>query len=202
MNKHNTTTIIDWDDSLFPTTWTSRKNINLKCSKQKNMYRVRFSELDNIVYNLLATLKSSSKIIIVTNASLSWFYNSLGMLPNTEIFIKKYAPVYSARDLHSETYPNDQNKWKELVYINLIEPSLDIKQNIISIGDGPSEFYALVNLATRNNKKNLYFKTVRFMDKPSFKVLVDQIKVIDKHAHNIINTPRHMDLVFKSDGIW
>jgi hypothetical protein len=194
----NTITIIDWDDSLFPTTWTSRKNINLKCKKQKNMHKTRFSELDNIVHNLLITISNHSKIIIITNASLSWFYNSLNMLPNTEYFIKKYTRVHSARDIHSKTYPNEQNKWKELVYISLIEPVLNIKQNIISIGDGPSEFYALVNLAIRNNKQNIYFKTVRFVEKPSFKVLIDQIRVIDNHAQSIIYEKRHMDLVFKN----
>lgn len=198
MDKHKSYIIIDWDDSLFPTSWVTNKKLDLKTKQAHHTHSIIFSELDNVVYNLLKTIGEHGKILIVTNASLTWFNTSLKILPNVSTFIKKNVPVFSARDIYSSKYPNDQLKWKKLLYIKLLQPMAqqgNIK-NIVSIGDGPSEFYALINLAFKNSNNGIYFKSMRLLTTPNFKLLLDQLHVINSNASKIMKMERHLDLVF------
>lgn len=202
MNRYNTIVIIDWDDTLFPTSWVTKNNISVGDYKTRKKYKSLFSELDITAHNFLLNIGNHSRTILVTNASLSWFYTSLNMLPNTEAYIKSNIPVISARELHSPKFPNQPNKWKIQVYNKLIQPVITNGQlkNIISIGDGPSEFYALINLAF-NNKKSIYYKTVRFLGTPNTTQLMEQISMVNKNVKNIIYKKTHIDLVFGNKNI-
>jgi hypothetical protein len=195
---NNTFIVVDWDDTLFPTSWVTNNNIDLTSN---TTYSVIFSELDNTVYNLLNIMKKYGRVIIVTNASMSWFNTSSYILPKTNKFIKENIPVYSARDIYSSEYPNDQNKWKKILYIKLFQPIVKSKKinNIISIGDGPSEFYALINLAIENANGTTYFKSLRLIKAPNFMTLLDQIRVIHSSTLKFIKINKHLDLVFGSE---
>jgi len=202
MNRYNTIVILDWDDTLFPTSWISNNNIDISDEDVRMKYRIYFSELDNIVYNLLTDINKYSRIVIVTNASLKWFYSSVQMLPNSEGYIRSNIPIISARDLHSYNYPLEPNKWKVEVYNSLIQPIINTEQvqNIISVGDGPSEFYALTNLAFNNNK-DIYYKTIRLVGNPTIKQLLEQIKIMNINIANIVFKKEHLDLVFGNRNI-
>mgnify|MGYP003704592463 CR=1 FL=1 len=56
INKNNTLFILDWDDTLFPTSWFIHNNINLHNSYMRNLYISYFIELDNVLYKLLKKL--------------------------------------------------------------------------------------------------------------------------------------------------
>ena len=46
-------------------------------------------------------------------------------------------------------------------------------------------------------KKHRLLKTIRFMKEPSFESLIDQLGVLNKSNHKIINHLNHMDLTFQ-----
>ena len=88
----------------------------------------------------------------------------------------------------------------------------NIKQNtylnIFSFGDAKYEYIALLNLNNflienemvkeyaKNNNFNFLLKSIKFIDKPTFEYIIDQIKVIEQNRDLIINKLEYIDLKF------
>lgn len=199
MNKYKTLTILDWDDTLFPTSWIVKNNINLNDTKMQNQYIVFFSRLDTLLYQLLLKLMKHGQIIIVTNAVTKWVMISSTMLPNTQKIIKNKILILSARDAYQEKYPDAMHVWKKKVFEQIVaEYFANNKfQNIISVGDAEHEFNATIDLYNEHSViKNRLLKTVRFMKDPSFDELMDQLEVLNNCADKVLMSPKHLDLKF------
>lgn len=185
MNKYNSIIILDWDDTLFPTTWTVQKNIYVN---DHNKYIIIFSQLDNILHTFLTKCLINSTVVIVTNATIKWIKKSLNLLPYTKELINKNINVVSAKDMYQSSHPNDSFLWKKMVftkYKNFF--------NIISIGDAEYEYEALINLYD-NNK---LLKAIKLLKFPQFDYLIDQINVLNNLIINIVHVHTHMDYSFK-----
>jgi hypothetical protein len=194
MNKNNILFILDWDDTLFPTTWILQNNINIFKMTKLNQYAVQFLELDNTLYQLFYNLLLFGKIIIVTNASLDWISMSIRLIPRTYELIKNSVNIISARDKYHGT--SNMTVWKKNVFsLDILPLTKNIKQ-IISIGDAEYEYNALINLIHDQKYKNIFLKSLRLIQNPNFDIIIDQINVITKSI-NIISRPnKYMDLIF------
>lgn len=199
MQKISTLIILDWDDTLFPTSWVVKNSINLNDSSVQNKYIVLFSKLDMLVHRLLSKLLKCGHVVIVTNAALKWINVSCSVLPNTRTLINKKIKIISARELYSSKFPNSTDMWKNLVFKNIVNDIKNPDQNIISIGDAEFEFNALIDLYTTKQKR--YLKAVKLMSFPSFDSLIDQLEVLDKCVKEICTAQRHMDLKFENRSI-
>jgi len=190
INKHNTLTIFDWDDTLFPTT-----EINgLSSTVLSRNIRLMLDKLDNINYNLLNNFMGKGKVMIVTNASLNWIKYTMQYLPNTADLIKrKNIEIYSARDNFKDQLPD--TLWK-IATFNKITNNMNKYINIISIGDAQYEYDALVNL-NEFLKYPKYLKSVKLMRYPSFEKLLDQLSVLNLKSGNIIRHKNNLDLSFE-----
>ncbi len=193
INKNNSLVILDWDNTLFPTTWVTKNYINLNDIEVRNRYLDFFSELDNLIFNLLKKILEYSKVVIVTNALPVWIKISSNVLPKTQ-YILKNIKVVSARKNYQKLN-SDINEWKKLAFKDEVEHELDIKnvQNIISIGDASYEYNALINLYNSNR----LLKSMKFLEEPTHETLKDQIEVLNDNIVNIIKHKKHLDLIFK-----
>ena len=206
--------IIDWDDTLFPTSWVNKNKINLLNTDSINNYKLYFLELDKTISLFLESLDKIGDIYIVTNASIKWIKNCLSILNLTKnLIINKKIRIVSARDSYSQMN-NSPTEWKILTFQDIIKDILikinrNFKPNtifnIISLGDAVYEYMALINLDTffkkyvnENNNCNLNYllKNIKFMKNPEFDFLIDQIQVFDKNKENIINNLSYVDLKF------
>lgn len=195
INKSNHSLIIlDWDDTLFPTTWVLKEKINLKNDSVKNKYIVFFSKLDQLLYRLLINFMKHGEVVIVTNAMIKWVNISADILPYTKKLINKKIKVISAREAHGDKYPKRMFIWKKLIFKDL--SAYKNYKNIISIGDAEYEFKALINLWNKKNNRNL--KTIRFIKSPSYDALIDQLQVLINCLKNICEKKQHMDLKFNN----
>jgi len=194
MNNKNTLIILDWDDTLFPTTWTIKKKINLNNKDDVNKYIVFFSKLDLLLCELFKEIINHGHVVIVTNAMIKWINISLKILPNTKNLIDKNVKVYSAREKYQNKNPNNIFKWKQILFqkLLLLYSKNNIIKNIISIGDAEYEFRALINLY---NRKRI-LKSIRFMAQPEFDSLMDQLNVLKKNMRMISRHDKHLDLKF------
>jgi hypothetical protein len=195
ITKNNTYIIIDWDDTLFPTSWSIKNNINFSDIEIRNRYLVYFSELDTILYKFLNKLLTYGTVIIVTNALLKWINITKEVLPNTKYILQKIK-IISARQLY-QPLKNTMGDWKKEVFKDEVSHELKSKNfiNVISIGDAEYEYNALIALHDLD-KKNI-LKTVRLMSAPSHESLLDQLEVLYKSIPNLCLTPKHLDLEFK-----
>lgn len=210
--------IIDWDDTLFPTTWVNKHNIDFNKPESYEKYKLYFLELDKTSSSLLESLNKIGDIFIVTNANIGWIKSCLMNLNLTrKTIINNKIRIVSARDSYSQ-YHNSPTQWKILTFQDIVEDIINkinknIKPNtiinIISIGDAMYEYLALVNLDNfikshiskknqPNQNKFIYLlKNIKFIEKPEFDCIIDQIQVLDKNSNNIVNKLEYVDLKFK-----
>ena len=192
--KNNTLVILDWDDTLFPTSWVAKNFINLHDTETRYKYLEFFSELDNLIFSFLKRILYKSKIIIVTNAMPLWIKISSCVLPKTQNLLN-YIKVISARKNFQKVSSN-YTEWKKLAFDAEVKNQLNIKnkQNIISIGDASYEYKALINLYN----KDRILKSMKFLENPTFDILKDQLEVLSTNIERVIDYGKHLDLVFKN----
>lgn len=198
--KNSTLIFIDWDDTLFPTTWVMNNHINLSDKQNKVKYYSLFSELDDILYKFFIKTMNYGTIIIVTNASRNWINVSMEILPKSSSIINNNIKIVSARDRYSDTHT--VFKWKELSFKDEADGFFyhDTQiQNIVSIGDADYEHIALIKLDEWEKKlpEKRILKKIKLMHQPSYYCLIDQLEVLTSCIDGIIKKKKHMDLLFK-----
>ena len=201
--------IIDWDDTLFPTTWLNKNDIKLNDENVKITYKIYFQELDKSVRNLLKSYSEISTIYIVTNANMKWIKTALNTLPLTrKLIMNENIRIMSSRDMYSKQNIKT-TKWKLKTYETIVKNDLknvftiknkEIMLNIISIGDAVYEYIALINLhdiltdKTQDKKNiNFYLKNIRFKTQPTFDFIIEQIDLVRKNKIQIINEKNYID---------
>ena len=206
--------IIDWDDTLFPTNWVTKNNIDLTDTESLNKYKLFFIELDNILSNVINSLNKLGNVFIVSNASLTWIKNCLAILPYTNKLVNAFGiNVISARDSYfNQNSLNNPEKasimeWKITCFqdilinvLNSIAGKFNEKNylNIISIGDANYEYVALMNLnnffVINNLDINYLLKNIKFIEKPEFNILIDQLVILRKNIQMIVDKLHFVDL--------
>lgn len=200
---------IDWDNTLFVTSWVNKNMINLNDSESVNEYKLYFIELDKTISNFLKELSNYGQIYIVTNASMKWIKACLNILPNTKKFImENFIRIVSARDIYSKT-TSSPTEWKVNTFRDIIHKiSQDLPENsdcktflnIISIGDAHYEYVALLKLddyfKNSDKKINYLLKNIKFIEEPHFNIIIDQMQIVQKNAKSIIGKIGYLDLKF------
>jgi len=199
INKNNTLFILDWDDTLYPTSWFSNNKIELiDFFFNTDKYKL----LDESLFTLLYNLSTLGSIIIVTNALLEWINFSSQILPKTQSILNNIK-IISARQQYGHMTRNTSD-WKKLAFISIVT---DKFVNIISIGDNASyEYQALINLKNYHPQKLL--KSIRFINYNDisyhiiknnfFNVIVDQINTLNNAIKYLAYTPKNLDMTFKT----
>jgi hypothetical protein len=200
ITKDKTLIILDWDDTLFPTTWITTNNINIKNGITNRNIINYFNLVDKELYKLLSKLMSYGTVIIITNAMLNWISISVTLLDQTSSLLRlnkeSTAPilVISAREAYG-TNP-DPNEWKKKTFIDVVQQYYNDKNNIVSIGDAEYEYIALINLHVKTRHNYRLLKSVKFIKYPTRDLLLDQIKVMTKASKQVCLKPTHLDLKF------
>lgn len=186
----NTIIIYDYDDTLMCTSLIVNNNIDITNKQSIEQYYIYFYELDNKVYELLNNSLKIGNVIIISNGTKQWLEMSIILLPKTCKLLNKIKLI-SARDENIK-YTNSPIEWKKKSFLTHTHNY----KNIISIGDGISEYLALINLMIKKNDDNFYLKTIKFMETPNINILLDEISVTNKMIKNIIYKKKNIDFVF------
>lgn len=193
--KRKTIVIFDWDDTLFPTTWLSRNSIKIDDTHSTANLKY-FKEIDLLISNIFKQIINKNKIIIVTNASVTWVKLCMELLPNTKDICKDI-DIYSSREQYQEKFPNDNNLWKKMFFSKFIKAfyrDRNYIQNIMSVGDADYEYLALIDLFSKN--KNRYIKTIKLLRYPSKEEIYKELYILNKTIIYYINQDKDIDLNF------
>jgi hypothetical protein len=209
--RNRTLIILDWDDTLFPTTWVTTNDINIKninninnINNSKNSISSYFQQVDIELENLLRLLLKCGHVAIITNAMLNWINVSSNILPRTSKILENGEDdfdieIISARGSY-QSVSKDPMDWKKLAFEEILKNNKFRKiNNIISIGDAEYEYKALINLYenTKSSKNYKLLKSVKFVKYPTNHVLLDQIKVMQDASIKVCTTKTHLDLRFE-----
>jgi hypothetical protein len=196
INSDTTLIILDWDDTLFPTTWVNKNNIEIM-NKQYNevIYRKFFKNLDIALERLFRMLIKCGNVMIITNALLNWIDISSKVIPLTSDFIQRSntVKIISARGEYSDKY-SDPNEWKRLAFkkhLNKLNKNIN---NIISVGDAEYEYNALIDLYSDDINTFRLLKTVKFIRNPNMHQLMDQIQILYNSISKICKETKFLDL--------
>ena len=196
---------LDWDNTVYPSSFCNKNAINVKKNDDFENYKLFFIELDNTIYNILEKLNSLGIIYIITNASLTWVRQCISVLKNTKKFIMiNKIRIISARDIYFKI-TTDPLQWKIKTFQNVIDIIMKNNNNnhilnIISIGDSTFEYDSLLNLDNylqkKYNNNNYLLKSIKFIDEPSFEEIIDQLNVLFKNIEVISNEFNYIDIKF------
>lgn len=192
LSKNRTLIILDWDDTLFPTTWITTNEINLKNNMDTDKYRGYFSRIDQDLYNLLYKLLQCGIVTIVTNALINWIKLSTTILPKTSELLNRIK-IISARGEYQSRSSNPMD-WKKFAFESVIQGMTKKINNIISVGDADYEYNALISLFDPNPSTYKLLKSVKFIKYPTKEILIDQICVLERAAIKISTTKTHLDI--------
>ena len=199
ISKKNTLIILDWDDTLFPTSWMKNNDMMINnnidiSSEHRNIIKI----LDNRLYTLLNTCLKYGDPIIVTNAMTLWITKSSNILPKTSIVLNRIK-VFSAREIALNRNKNEQlENWKKYTFRLLYNGNYKNYNNIISIGDAIYEYEALVNIGVSDNSGRKIYKTVKLLDEPTIYELCEQLSVLTNKMQSVCNNKNNLDLNFKN----
>jgi hypothetical protein len=194
LSKNRTLIILDWDDTLFPTTWITTNDINLKNDIEIEKYKPYFAQIDLDLNNLLIKLTQCGTVIIVTNALLPWIKLSTINLPKTSIILNKIKIISARREYQSKSLnPMD---WKKLAFESILKTTDKKINNIISVGDAEYEYNALISLFDCNPQTYKLLKSVKFIKYPTKEIIIDQIRVLERASIKIATTKTHLDVKF------
>lgn len=192
LNNNNTLFILDWDDTLFPTTWIGKNNIDLTNQDIRDKYVEHFKPLDRALFSFLNHIKNNGTIIIVTNAVVEWVKITLIIIPQTFNLLKN-VNIMSARELFSDK-STDIMDWKKNTFKLIIDKEYNNKplMNIISIGDAEYEHQALVALTKIHINKIKYLKSFRLIKNPTYEQILEQIELLDLYIDKFWNLHKQL----------
>ena len=201
MNITNKSTLIilDWDDTLFPTSWITKNNIEINTLKNNDTVEY-FTEIDIALDKLFKTMLKCGDILIITNALINWISISTSILPRISKILKSSKiKIVSARGEYQSKSDNPMD-WKKMAFEKELNNIMKNKliNNIISIGDAEYEYYALINLYRDNPKNYKLLKSVKFIRYPNNYQLLDQINVLNSAIIDISMKTSHLDLKFNT----
>ena len=187
INNETTLIILDWDDTLFPTTWIHKHKIDI-FNNTALLYEKFFKNLDILLHKLFKLLIQCGTVIIITNALLNWIDISITLLPNLNNLIKSSnIRITSARGEYSHIN-KDPEMWKKMAFrteLKNITMNMNMNMNmninnIISIGDADYEYYALINLCDNYNNINEFklLKSIKFIRYPDIIKIYKQIDLL------------------------
>jgi hypothetical protein len=183
ISSDNTLYILDWDDTLFPTSWVTKNGIDIINNNSRDRYIEHFKSLDRTLNSFLRNISKHGKVIIVTNALKDWVKLSSIVIPQT-YHVLKNINIVSARSLFSDKTKNIM-EWKKSAFQLVIDEEFKNKRlmNIISIGDAEYEHQALVSLTHTNFDKIKFLKSFRLIKDPTYDQLIEEVELLDTCIH-------------------
>jgi hypothetical protein len=181
--------IIDWDDTLNPSTWCLKNGVlTVRQSTQKELQSLR--ELSLLVVNTLKKCMQHGLLVIVTNAEAGWVEaSSRTLLPDVYSLLGSI-PVISARSTFESLVRDAPSLWKAMTFSRVVSEwseSLgedlllgDELPDVLSIGDAQHEREALFHICAQHEVK-FRSKSIKLMERPTIDDLKKQhLAIVDK----------------------
>ena len=183
--------VLDWDDTLFPTTWALSNGLLQKPVEEIRAY---LRPLDILLTHIFNKLNSLGTALILTNATQEWIKVCKELLP---MFSVAHAtlPIHSVRDAYIEKHPLSHIQWKSMRLHSLLLPLKKTWKQLIFLGDGFPEYRAVIDLYKKI--PSAQFKFIRFVESPTYVTIADQLETFLFNLPCLLKTPRHMDLRFR-----
>lgn len=170
--------VLDWDDTVLPTTWLSRLGLlkdedNIPSEEQQTQLTI----LADRAAETIEAAEEQGRVVIITNAQEGWVQHScLRFLPSLAPLLRRL-PIISARTAFEPLGVNCPAEWKRRAFEQEVEAFLKMFPDgtvvsLVSIGDSSHERHALLKAVQR--MPHCRAKSVRFAERPSIEQLIEE----------------------------
>jgi len=197
---HDTLIILDWDDTMVPTTWLQNQGLLADGSEPDREQRMDLGKATRYVERTLRKARQLGTVVVITNADVGWVHLSCRRYLPSLIPLMEGVKVLSARSTYEPWGVSSPLEWKCLAFDEVIAPfpaaakTIDGKSKrcVVSVGDSKHERAAL-----RHNTQGLadcQAKSVKFIQKPSLLQLVYQHDILSDMLKEVVEYEGNLDL--------
>ncbi|NBO54388.1 MAG: hypothetical protein EBU84_07300 [Actinobacteria bacterium] len=189
MYSDSTVTVLDWDDTLIPSTWLKEQGLTGaalldKFGITKEMVDA-CEEVAPYVQRVIQKAQEYGKVFIITNGTHGWVENSCGLFMPSIRNLVLSLPIISAADLY-RYFSKDPISWKRMAFRrDLLDRAFGgmprAARVVISIGDGYAEQQASRNLMMIGSYSQvglLSVRSLKIVESSSPAVLIRQLDEI------------------------
>ena len=191
--KHNSIIILDWDDTLLPTSFLSPGgifNLDIKLSKNDSE---KLTKIEKEVSNLLNSAIEKGEVFIITNADKGWVEFSANKFYPSIIGILSKIKIISAREEYGNVFPGDSAKWKIQTFLDLQKYiNLNLVTNLLCFGDSIIEIKAGKILASKF--REAFIKTIKFKEAPKLDDLFKQLNLVNQQFNFIYSSVKNLTI--------
>jgi hypothetical protein len=181
--NNNKIFILDWDDTLFSTSFFLNKN-KILTNEEQNL----FEKLGESVTKFINLSKSFGTVFIITNSTKKWLYKTAFNYLKLKENLFDGVFIISAREkFNDEIVPKFM--WKGLIFKQL-NKFFEYSDSIVCISDSINDINEGKKIKTIF--KNINISTIKFFDKPSPTQNKKEIDLIIENFNNIINSNYNM----------
>ena len=182
---NNNIIILDWDDTLFSTSYFLLKSKKLTIEEQQ-----LFFKLGECVSKFINLSKSFGKIFIITNSTKKWLYKTAyNYLKINENLLDEVNVISARENFNEEIVP--KHMWKSLIFKQLYK-YFELSDSIVCISDSINDINEGKKLKTIFKNNNI--STIKFINKPSPIQNIKEINLIIENLGKIINSNYNMIL--------
>jgi hypothetical protein len=182
--------VIDWDDTVLPSTHLSSVGYKLGVDIQRSPHiDETLKNLENVAVEWLSLLTSKYTVIIITNAQAGWVQQSAQKFIPAILPMLAKCKIVSARTDYEQSYPNKPVMWKTRAFVEHVRPT----EQLISFGDSVAEREAAKLIGRMF--KDIHVKSIKFAERPTIEQLQRQIQLVVKSHDFIIDHGGSLDLM-------
>lgn len=194
--------IFDWDDTLFPTTWTRQHDMFEEGVTLSNEQKAQLEQMAERARLTLQMAMQIGKVVIVTNAEQGWIEMSCKTFMPSLVSLMKTVDIVSARSMYERLTP-DASEWKRMAFEEEVELFYGTSQarqqrNIVSVGDSLHEMQALK--AVTEGVSNCCGKSIKLRDFPSIEQLIEQHELLSTSFLDVVEHNGHLDVEIGVDN--
>jgi len=209
--KEETLIISDWDDTLNISNmlvgeYARYASMLEECPEIPKELQPIFDVVAKATKEFLTEAQKYGRVIIVTNASEGWVQISCKrFMPSIYDLVTSFT-IISARECYEEYTPSP-HLWKQYAFRDILLTQFlktpDIRKNIISVGDGTAEQYAIRSLRAscygKTNIDLITIKSIRIIGMVKEGVMARQLKFITDSLDKIVQYSLPIDVELEFD---
>jgi len=200
MAYEETLFLIDWDDTILPSSWIQRHSLSLDfgCIPD-HQQQGALAEVAASARELLILAKRRGTVVVVTNAEVGWIELSCQkFLPTLLPFVESLRTV-SARTCYETQCCASPVEWKSQAFAQEIDRAFGEavadparRKNILSLGDSTYEREALIRATA--SMPNCRSKSLKFVERPDMGQLLRQHALVSNCLEQIVQLDDNLDL--------
>lgn len=202
-SPEETLVILDWDDTLLPTSWIEAQGLRLACDSEPSPEQRALLELmAQWASRTLHKAKTYGSVIIVTNAEHGWIELSCEKFMPALLHELEGVKILSARSRYERQGVAQPSDWKLLAFRGEIElfflslGDLGRRKNIVSVGDSSHEREALIRVT--DCVPNSCAKALKLMERPGAEEFLKEHEILCSCLGDIVNYEGSLDVSIRS----